>query len=233
MMNVQQIIELIKTQKKPFLNLKFKNGFDLINAGTYNNENVEKESDIDTQVNAAIQWLMKLLEIYPQDRVYYLYMRTSANVNGSGIYGPFEFTIGNVPDEKKALEGFPAQNTPPAGYIHESEMKAALLQKELEFQREREAEKMETLKREFNDKIEAAVQTAKEWNPQMLTGLASAIGKLMGRDIGTDNALSGKEPTIKELAAKDLTEIIIKNYDLESIEKLKQTLSKPPKQETE
>jgi hypothetical protein len=236
MMTLDKIFEIIKQQKKPFLSLKFKNGYNLVNAGNYQCENSDSEASIESKTEKAIEWLAQYTSLFPDESIFVINMKASNNANGTAIAGPFEFSL-----SEKANQ-LPVQNmnglnglTPPPGYVHESELKARILEKELEFQNERNKSEIQNMKKDFSEQIELVKQTAKEWNPDSLTGLAKAIGSLLGKNIESDANLNGSnpEPTAKQMAAKQLADLLTEKLSLDAIEQLKQNIFNPKQENPE
>lgn len=248
MNTLEQIIELIRLNKKPYLVLKRKDGLNVVNAGMYRCENCGKDDSTDTKIENAIRWLGDYLSLFPKGTVFYLYMKSSENANQSGVLGPFDFLL--KPDKNETenindLGGVPQfEQLKQLGYVPESEVKAKLLEQELKFERELARKQIEDLKKEFNEKLDFIQSTASEWSPQNIRGLAKEIGltfkMINGKDV-PQTALAGqwseeskqeKKPDLKAAAVNELAELMYKNASLKDIEKLKLLIKPEQKEQT-
>jgi len=235
MMNLQQINELIQTQKRPYLQLKIKDGLNHINAGAYNCENLEDEADNEDKVNNSITWLNHFVTLFPNNTVFYVYCKASKNANQSGISGPFEFRVSTPEPEQQTnnMNGLSGFNGTPPGYVHESEVKAKLLEQQLDFERRMFQKDFDQMKTEFNEKLEQVAESTKEYNPEKLTGLANAIAGLLGKKPSDNLGNVKDEPTIKEIAAREFAELLVEKFPLHEIERLKQTMLNPRQEKNE
>jgi hypothetical protein len=184
----ENIIELIKEVKYPFLFLSYKPSqfSSPIFVNSFQCQGFEKEADIEAKINAGVQWLQNQVRFFPStpEGCFQIIMKTSEKANATGISGPFLFSMnGNKPTE--ALNGIPQPQQfsglgIPAGYVPETSVKAAQLEAELNFerkindlQRQHEKEKfdltIQQIKDEFNEKIETAASN--KLTPETLNGL--------------------------------------------------------------
>ncbi|MCF6183827.1 MAG: hypothetical protein L3J56_04215 [Bacteroidales bacterium] len=246
MNTLEQIIELIRLNKKPYLVLKRKDGLNVINAGMYRCENCGKDDNIDAKIESAIRWLGDYISLFPNGTVFYIYLKSSENANQSGIIGPFDFMNGK-PEKQEEINGLNGLGGVPnyehfkqLGYVPEAEVKAQLLEKEIEYQRELNKRDLENLKNDFSEKLELMQQTAASWSPERISGLAKEIGlafrMISGKEV-PETALAGNEQkqeaeqnpadNLKIASINELAEILYEKASLKDIENIKKIIIKP------
>jgi hypothetical protein len=232
MMNLNQIAELVRINQKPFLHLKIKDGLNIRNAGKYSCEDCNTGDKTEARIEKALNWLSKYVEMFPAGTVFYITMKSSENANQGGVVGDFEFSAKGKAggSENENISGL---GNVPAGYVHESEVKAKLLEQSLMFEREKFANQIEGLKEDFKERIDLAIQTKQEYTPETLKGLADSIAVLFGKTPATNENLAGtdNEPTLKELAAQKLAAEFASKYTLEQIQAFSDKLANPLKEQ--
>ena len=245
-MTLSKIKSLIELQKRPYISLMYRDGHQFQNAGQYHCENLDKEtSSIEDRIQSAKTWLDLNVDLYKPNTVFLIRMKVTPTATGGGISGPYEFMFNDEEVDKagaQPIQGLGAiqENLkPPAGYVHESELKAAILQKELDFEKRESERKLKEIENRFNDKLESVMESTKDYSPEKLTQLANAIGAIFGKNKGANAELSGteKEPTLKEMAAQEFAAALVEKLPLSEIQRLKNqvlnlTEEKEVKQET-
>ncbi|MCF6365281.1 MAG: hypothetical protein L3J35_03670 [Bacteroidales bacterium] len=244
MNTLEQIIEIIKLNKKPYISLKRKDGLSTVSVGYYKCDNCDKDDNIETKLDKAIKWFTDYVKLFPQGTVFYIYLKSSENANQSGIIGAFEFMNGEPEKNEEninGLGGIPGyDNLKQLGYIPEAEVKAKLLEKEIEFQRELNKREIEDLKKDFTEKLELIQQTAASWSPERISGLAKEIGlafrMISGKEVaettlaGADDKEKEKQTpadNLKVASINELAEILYENASLKDIENIKKIIAKP------
>lgn len=225
----EQIIELLRLNKKPYLSLKRKEGLSVINAGAYRCENVGKDASIDEKIESSVKWLSDYVALFPKSTIFYLYMKSSENANQSGILGPFQFML----EPESAEEKENNLNGIPAGYVPEAELKYRLFEKEMQFERELHKRELEDLKKEFTEKLDFTINQAKAFSPEGIRSIVKEFQPIVAIWKGKEPpALSGTpeeeqdEPIndIKVASVNEFSRILYNEFSLKDIEKLKQLI---------
>jgi len=248
MNTLEQIIELIRLNKKPYLILKRKDGLNVVNAGVYRCDNCGKEDSPEAKVESAVKWLGDYIALFPKGTVFYLYMKASENANQSGILGAFEFMIKPDGKEDETINGIGGmtpgyEQLKQLGYVPEAEVKARLLEKELEFERTLHKRDLEDVRKEFNEKLEFTLQQSKTFSPETIRGIIKEftpiVGILKGKEIPALSGIeeteqeNGEEPKndVKAASVNELARILYEKASLKDIENLKQVILKTEQKE--
>ena len=207
MLTIEQITDIIRDNKTPYVYLYYKRDFaNSALAGKFECNTCNSEDSAEEKTEKAVSWLVQYVRLFPADTVFILKAKTSQTANQSGIIGPFEFSVNERKSNENQLTGLPdPQNLKQLGFVPEAELKARILEKELEFQRERHLQEMENLRKEFNAAMEYIKQAQQKWDPSSLAGLAKELKEsfmlLTGK---TPTSLAGVEKAEQPKAPKDI-----------------------------
>ena len=233
--SVDNIIYFIRQNKKPYLKLMQKSGYEWAYIGIYQCELSGESAPEEERIEKAVIWLTEYLEHFPSNANFRIEMKSSKNGNKGDILN-FEFSKQpeTASEPEKQFAGLGAVTEPDRikqlGYVHQSEMEAALLRKEKEFEKELDKRERDDMRKEFDYKLETAISAANTWSPDKITQLAGIVSSFIKK--GTPAAaLSGAdEPEekndLKAAAVQSFAEVLYKEMDLASIERLKQTVLK-------
>lgn len=243
MQTLDQIVEIIQESKRPYLYLQIqKTAFHATNAGAYECENCTDDQPLEEKSRLAAQWLQDYVKRFPAGTVFLITMKTAIRANGNGITGPLEFKTEGNEEKQSELNVTPTREyLQSLGYIPAAEMQAAILQKEIQYQREMQRRDFEDLKAEFESRLEDQRQTAINWSPESLNKLAANIAGLFGVITGKQGTLQGTptepaeterpKPDPKALAVNSFAELMYKNMSLKEIEQVKKVITSQMKKD--
>lgn len=205
----ENLIDLIRMHQRPYLILSFRKNIYTppVSVGAYDCPD-SKTITVPEQIEAGILWLQKNISLFPEDTIFQLIMKNAEKSNQGGVSGPFDFSVSEI----KTVEPVANQNQQfsglgaiPAGYVPQSDVKAARAEAELDFKeklyfKEREFEKRENdlkfeqLKNEFAEKIEFASKNKLDMN--VLSGIVekALLGISMFTGKPFPGTLSGTQP---------------------------------------
>jgi hypothetical protein len=219
MNTLEQIIEIIKVNKKPYLYLRMKRDtFNEVHVGAYECADCLPDDTLEAKTEKALSWLMSYLKSFPEDMVFSIIIKTSEKANGSGVLGPIYFMVANnnkVQPVQEQLSGLGAvpmiMQMKQLGYLSEGEVNSMILRKELEFRDERERMEREKLEAKFNDQLEAHKIAATRWSPKSMKELAANIAGIIGMVTGKPlpSGLLGAE---KEEPVDDTKKLAINSF---------------------
>lgn len=230
-MTKTEIFAYIKNVKFPYWELFLIDGYKPNRLRNYKCEDSEPDASNEAKLNASLNALEITLSSFRPTDKFRIILKNSETANGSGIYGPVEFTNTEMevmpgavyqqpPKQQNGLAGLTDINQLRAlGYIPQSEMEARIAQANLEQEKKlwelEQRLKKDTLKQEqqakiaeLNKEIELARKAREDANDGInkfveVLKLAAPpiIGKLFGIDI---SALSGTTPDQqREVEVKD------------------------------
>jgi len=191
MNTLEQIIEIIKVNQKPYLYLRLRRDtFNDVHAGAYECVDCKSDDSIEAMTEKAIAWLVNYLKFYPDDSIFSITIKGSNKANGTGVIGPIYFTVSSQRKEQ-AQDSFNGLGAVPMmmqmqqlGYVSKGEVEALLLRKELEFRDERDRMEREKLEAKYNDQIESHINASTRWSPQAMRELAGEIAGIIGMITG-------------------------------------------------
>lgn len=236
MLDLEQIVEILRENKKPYLYLRIKRDAYSVpyNAGTFECANCTTEDTVEGRMNKAIEWLTGIVNKFPSNTMFSVVAKSSIKASGTGIIGPLAFT--NV----KAGEETPQQNNAiglspemlrQQGYLTHGEVQAMLMEERIKHKDELHRRDMDDMKKEFAEKIEHTISTASKWSPEHLTTLSQNVASLLGLVTGKQPGIAGVPETEKskevepiDMSLSDLSNYLKNNYSLSQIENFKQQL---------
>lgn len=171
MNNLTNIIQIIRENETPYIQLWTKDVMRNSLAGKYDCKNCSAEDD---KVEKAIEWLISYTQYFPANTVFVLQASKTSTSNGTGIIGPFVFTA----TSDSSVSGLGTIQNPNAlnsDYIHKSEIAKAVAELQLNFERQLMESKLERLQEQYEAAIENIQAAASNWSPQAIQGLVGQL----------------------------------------------------------
>jgi hypothetical protein len=234
MNTLEQIIEIIRINQKPFLYLRLKRDvFSEVNVGNYECGDCLPDDSLESMTEKACAWLVNYVKTFPDGSTFSIVIKSAIKANGTGVLGPINFQIGKTePENRERISGL---GTLPMigeiqklGYLGQGEVQAMLLRKDMEYKEEIDRREREKLEQRFEEQLESHKASAERWSPQAMNELAKNIAQIFALVTGKEMpGLSGaKDPEkpeddIKKIAINSFAEQLYEDMSLEEIEALK------------
>ncbi len=219
-MTLKNIIEIIRTNKMPFLYLYIKQDFmNKYAIGSFNCSICLPEDTDETRLEKAILWLTNYVKNFGSNS-FILIIKSSHTASSSGVLGPFEFHTRPPQKEDRKINGlsglsglqFNEQNIRQLGYVSQAEVELRLIEKQVEFDKERQKMAIETVKEDYNFKLSQIRDTSAKFEPKAITELIreaiEAFVMFTGK--GGGSQLAGVQQE-QETEVLDPKEMMIKN----------------------
>lgn len=229
----------------------FKN---IANVMQYYGDDFEDADTDDTKIEKSIARLNHTISTFPAKSIFVIEIKNAKQANGSGIIGAFQFSNSDsIQDEESEKQPAPGLGQIPAGFVPESMLKGVEDRISAEFdaklekykaeseRREREAEfkrreeslderekELKDLEKEYNSSVaktaDIFIEIGKRIGSYFLSKTQPAGGNVVinsqpQQQLGHPQEVDEKMQTVDEFA-----EFLYKEFDTESIKKLKSNL---------
>ncbi len=225
-MKLEQVVEILRINKTPFLYLYVKKGItNAVLVAKFDCATCQEDDTPEEKTEKAIVWLEKTVELFPNDTLFILKAKTSEKANQSGIIGPIEFVKSVIESNPNSLSGLDTATLKGLGYIPEAELKAAIAQQQLEFYKQIHRQELERLRNDFSQQLEFIKQAQASWDPknvaQLVNELKDTIALIFGKKNEQPQTLQNDPKTL--LIQSIVNEL--KNYDIEQLKQFKIALT--------